>query len=187
MRHFFWLVAVFLIGSTYTACAPNSSMTPLVAGTISHVRPLDIQPCSDGDSPNAFLNNVYTISDQYASSNITYNPPVGVLQIISNASMNQITSDLRSAYCLAPTTFRKQLKDLSGVFITCKDPNNCTPSNTDKFSTSWGYRENASNQSALQHTFIALSVNSWPSLNSSPEPYANFEYEIIDRLLAGTP
>jgi hypothetical protein len=111
----------------------------------------------------------------------SYQPPVRVQQVGAPFS-----TDLGTAYCMASAAFQQQLLELTGVFITCLDPSNCTSSGQD-ISTSWGYRENANNESYLQHTYIGLSAGLWP--NGNLMTYDKYEYNVFDSLLmhAGLP
>jgi hypothetical protein len=162
-----------------------STGTAQISSSAAPARPLDVLPnCADGGNPNSFINKVYTLSYLYDPSNTTYTPPVGVQPIAGTSALVQYKNDLVSAYCTAAQSFKAQLDDLDGVFITCLNENNCVPSNQDVFKTSWGFRENVSNQSTLQHTYVALSADLWPpGLTQSPMVYSYFEYGIINTLL----
>ncbi|MBV9018143.1 MAG: hypothetical protein JO058_21040 [Alphaproteobacteria bacterium] len=144
--------------------------------------------------PSPFVNKVYTLDYRYDPSNYYsgygYSSPAGVIQVADTTkwqdinNLQQFTSDLGAAYCAASSTFQKQLTDLTAVFISCLDPSNCVPSGQNIFLGSWGYRENAATQSALQHTYVALSADLWPTtLKQPPMKYSQFEYVLLDNLL----
>jgi hypothetical protein len=73
------------------------------------------------------------------------------------------------------------MDSLTAVFITCADQNNCAPSNQNVFANSWGFRENAVDQSVLQRTYVALSADLWGG--GHLQPYSSFEYMIYSNLL----
>ncbi len=186
------LCAALLAALTFACVAPPGSApvlrTPqpfwLAAG--DQLRTYDaLTACSDGTDPAPFVNKAYTLSDGYFPSTAgpgTYSPPFPIgVQVATTNSLSQEANDLRAAYCMASRTFKKQLDQITNVFITC-DLNNCTPSQNSSFYTTWGYRENAINQSALQQTFISLSINIW-SNSGKLQPYSSFEMSIYSNLL----
>jgi hypothetical protein len=178
----------------YLLGGPGIAVVPQGVPTIVS-RPRALAACADGVDPGPFLNKVYTLPNTFDPSNNTaYVVPVGVMQVanqgnwLQSNNLEQFTNDLRDAYCQAAPTFRKQLNDLTNVFITCATPAACVPIGQDIFGRSWGYRENATNQSVLQHTYIALSADLWPvTLKQSPPAFSQFEYGILDNLLMIAP
>jgi hypothetical protein len=144
--------------------------------------------CANGSGdPGPFLNKVYTLSSSYIPSNMNgYSPPSPIGVPVANpptpsAFLAQITTDLGAAYCAASSTFKKQLDALTAVFITCADQTNCAPSSQNVFTNSWGYRENALDQSVLQRTYVALSADLWNGGNL--QLYSSFETSLYFSLL----
>jgi hypothetical protein len=189
------LLCAALLAALTFACAPPPSVAPAPGqqilpgwGFFASYSP-NFMACD----PSAFVNKVYTLGSGHDPSNYTgygYVSPVGVVQVTNPANwhptnnLKQFTIDLGAAYCAASPSFQKQLSDLTSVFITCADAANCVPSGQYPFLTSWGYRENAATQSMLQHTYVALSADLWPTtLNQPPITYSQFEYVILDNLL----
>jgi hypothetical protein len=198
------LLLAGLVALLVAACQQGQFLTPPGGGPGPRV---DLAKCQDGDAtndPNPFVNKAYTLSLTFNPAQITdptAHPPTQYvdpqtqlgMQIAATPSLPQYALDLRTAYCLAYPTFRKQLNDLTNVFIICADTSNCAPSTQNAFATSWGYRENANNQSALQHTYAALSADFWPTnLDGSGKPqppnlsptmtYQQLELAIISNL-----
>jgi hypothetical protein len=145
--------------------------------------------CSDGKTdPNPFVNKVYTLSSSFdPSATSPYSAPAPILSVAGTANLIQYAQDLASAYCIASPTVRAQLNDLTSLFITCSNPSVCAPSGQSALQSSWGYRENVSNQSILQHTYIGVSANLWPPNagqppNQPPMIYSDLEYAIINGL-----
>ncbi len=167
-----FIAAAGLLAAACFACVP---LAPPPSGGVVLAPAILPAPRTCDASP--FVSKVFTLSSTYAPVAGTYQAPLGVKPV-----GDPFKSDLAAAYCMAPPAFQQQLLELNGVFITCTDPNNCASSGQD-ISTSWGYRENAGNQSFLQHTYIGLSAGLWP--NGSLMSYSNYEYNIFNDLLMG--
>jgi hypothetical protein len=172
------LLCVALLAALSFACV---AVTPVPTGVNAGMRQFTVSDCSDGGKPSPFLNKIYPLDASYLPGNAGYQapaPPTGASPV-----GDPFQGALRDAYCMASTGFRKQLDELTGVFILCANPNMCAPSGLQNVASSWGYRENANNQSVLQHTYIALSADLWDSSTSQPMPYSNFEQLMFYNLL----
>ena len=166
------LLCAAVLAALCFGCVPTPEVLPpqsevaLASPFISSARPAgyrqrtDLPACtSDGGNPNPFINKVYTLSSRYVPGDHgSYYPPSPLGVQVANPPtasplLTQITSDLTAAYCAASSTFKNQLDSITAVFITCADQNNCAASNQNVVTNSWGYRENAIDQSVLLRSF----------------------------------
>ena len=133
--------------------------------------------------PTPFLSKVSVLRIPFDPTAVGANAsaPVGIGQV-----SGVIAQDLGNAYCIAPQFLKQQLLGLTGIYVNptgCAqgDPNNCSISDTQVTSNSWGYRERP-NQSHNAGRYIATSAGLWNQGNHAPG-FHDYETKLLKLLL----
>jgi hypothetical protein len=174
------ILSIGVVAIAYAACAPpQAPVAPPIRGTAFSAQ---LASCD----PTPFLNKVFVLGIPFYPTAVgaKYSAPV------ANGSVSgAIAEDLGKAYCIAPDFFKRQLLDLTGIYVNptgCNggNPNNCNISTTQVIGNSWGYRERP-NQSHNKGRYIATSAGLWNEGNHAPGLH-DYETQLLNTLLQWT-
>jgi hypothetical protein len=139
------------------ACTPKPQPPPPSVWSTEHRGHI----CNP-DDPDSFVASVHFVEPGYDPADYQktkFAPP----PVTDRPLPDAVKADLRSAFLVAPSFFRRDVCALDGVFInpdTC-DTRGLSPS---CFDASWGFR--SPNEPNRGYRYIAISLSNWPLARS---------------------